>query len=410
MKRSLLIFAAFYSDLTPKCGSTIRIAGYTKDLEMLNIDYTFVSNIKPAYVAASHHVVFNFNLKLLKFFVLHNILYSTTLLKPLSYVLQFFLIRLHSVKRLKKISENALIWTPQEYTVSLFLFNVYKQPFIYDIHGFFDIQREYRVGLNLWRKMWFDLYLLQERIVLREAPFLNVVSNRMKDYVNKRFNPKGKVLIAPDGIPVDIIEYQQAQRDIRTELGIAGKDKIICYAGSFKKIGGVTELVKLYCSESEINRQSVLLLIGSGQEESNVHNEIVKWNCASRVFQLKSVPHSELIGYMKAADLIVCPDIEGNAYNEMTPHIKLYDAVASGSQVLATDFEVNKETFDERQYNIRYFSYYKVGDFKQKMLEVLNKKNINQPSAELLGELTYASRLKQYIADYGNQIQITQNS
>jgi len=401
MNKKLIIFTPFLTDFTPSNGSTIRIAGYTKGLNELGIDYTFFSSLKPDYVSDEKFIKCSINRKWLKFFVLHNLLFSSTWLRPFSYFLRFILLNIQGVKEVILITDERLIWTHQEYTLSLFLFFVKQRPFIYDIHGFFDIQREYRVNLNKWRKLWFDLFLIQERIVINVAPYLNIVSNRMKQYVNDNFSPQGIMLTAPDGIPDHLSVYESVVSNSRFRIdnSIAVTEKIILYAGSFKNIGGVTELVKVYCANKEINKQAVLLLIGSGQEENNIATFLEASDCSHRVFHIKSMPHKELIVYMKGADVIVCPDIYGNEYNEMTPHIKLYDAIASGKNVVASDFEVNREMFDDKEFNIYYFNYDKRDSFREKI--ILAMTNITDKSKSTkLESLTYSSRTKEYIKNF----------
>ena len=209
--------------------------------------------------------------------------------------------------------------------------------------------------------------------------------------------------MAPDGIPDELSIYSstQANQLFRKDKNIATSDKLILYAGSFKNIGGVTELVKIFCDEKDINNKAVLLLIGSGQEENNVNKLLEESDCSHRVFRIKSMPHKELIAYMKAANVIVCPDIYGNEYNEMTPHIKLYDAVASGKNVVASDFEVNREIFDEKEYNIFYFNYDKSDSFRHKLNFALNTNivNIKQPK---LSSLTYLSRTREFIKQFNS--------
>ena len=98
------------------------------------------------------------------------------------------------------------------------------------------------------------------------------------------------------------------------------------------------------------------------------------------------------------ADIIVCPDIYGNKYNEITPHIKLYDAIASGRNVVASDFEVNRALFGEEKYNVSYFSFLQKHSFKNALLSALSTNN--HPHQQDLEGLTYSFRTRKYIETY----------
>ncbi|MEI7504376.1 MAG: glycosyltransferase, partial [Paludibacter sp.] len=306
MNQKLIIFAPFHTNFTPSDGSSIRIAGYTKGLNDLNIDFAFFSPNKPEYVPIENYIHCSINRKWTKLIILHNLLFASFWLRWFSFPIRFILLNIKGMHEAVKSTENRLIWTHQEYTLSLFLYFVKQRPFIYDIHGFFDIQREYRTSLNWWKKIWFELYVIQERIVLGLAPFLNVVSEKMKDYVQSKFIPIGQIFLAPDGIPDDLNVYKGIEKNnsFKRENGLSEDEKVILYAGSFKRIGGVTELVREYVNCTELNTKAVLLLVGGGQEEKNIDELLQTSICKERVFRIKYMPHLELIAYMKMADVI----------------------------------------------------------------------------------------------------------
>lgn len=394
-----IIFAPFYKDFTRNGGTMIRIAGYTRGLEALGIDYLFYSYVKPEYVPNDRYIKSYVNGRWQKILTIHNLLYASVYLRPLSFPFRFILLKFSKIHNILPFVAKKTIWTHQEYTLALFLFFVYKVPFIYDIHGFFDIQREYRKDLGIWKKLWFDLYTIQERVVLRNAPYLNVVSEKMKEYVIRRFKTQSKILIAPDGIPEEIDVYQKtkANETFKIENKDFSTKKIILHAGSFKKFGGVTELVRVFVESPELNQKAVLILIGWGQEEYYIDKILDGSALKNSIFHFRSMPHEELISYMKIADVIVCPDLENNIYNQITPHIKLYDAIASGKKIVSTDFEVNRELFPEDKFPITYFSYGILNDFKNALLKSLETQNMHEINLDLLKSYTYKARTEKYL-------------
>lgn len=400
---SFIIFAPFYKDFTKNGGSMIRIAGYTEGIESNGVDYKFYSFVKPKYVPDSKYIKSSINSRWQKIFVIYNILYSQVYLRPFLIPIKLTLLKFSGIKEVIPFLKERMIWTHQEYTLALFLFFVYKTPFIYDIHGFFDIQQEYRKDLNIWKKFWFDIYTIQEKIVLKQAPYLNVVSSKMRDYVINRFITQSKIFIAPDGIPDELEVYNRtkANESFKVDNNICSQ-KVILYAGSFKKLGGVSELVRVFVENPEIYQKSVLVLVGEGQEENNINKMTETRNLKNQIFHIRSIPHEELISLMKMADVIVCPDLDNNIYNQITPHIKLYDAIASGKNVVATDFDVNKELFPENMYPIFYFSHCVNNDFKNTLLKSLEIKQVQEIDLSNLENYTYKARAHKYLNNYEN--------
>lgn len=359
MAESFFIIVPFLNDFEPSSGTTIRIAGYTRGLEELGADYRFLSVVRPGYVPPEKHEPLTFSRKWIKVFLVHNLLFSKPWLRPLAAPLRFLSDNVAGIREIAKKINDRLIWAHQENTLALYLNQRHKKTFIYDVHGFFSVQKEYRNNLNFWRRIWFDLYEKHEIIVLKKAPFINVVSEEMRLYVNEFFDPTGTVLLAPDGIPGTLTSYRKKKSSkcfSKIIIKIPEGKKIILFAGSFKLIGGVTELVKAYLEDEILQEKACLVLVGKGQEEEAVSKILRAGNLSNQVIFLDPMPHNELVQIMQSADVLVCPDKKGNFYNEMTPHIKLFDAIATGRNVVATDFMVNKRLFPETEYNIFYFS------------------------------------------------------
>ena len=115
-------------------------------------------------------------------------------------------------------------------------------------------------------------------------------------------------------------------------------------------MGGAKLLVETYLQSKALRDEAMLLLITTENRylEGVDRNENVKI--------IPPMLHTELIGYMKAADVIVCPDDEENEYNQICPHIKFYDALATGTPIVATDLSVNRNVIGDISYPICYFS------------------------------------------------------
>ncbi len=397
MKKELVILVPYLRDLTSNWGTPIRIKGYTDGLGEIVSNYMFVSPSRPTYIDSNKYVALNIHRRWAKILLMHNILYVRLpfLAKIISYLIENFsgINNLGVFKR-----SDLLIWAHQDSTLAMYLKLTRAIPIVYDVHGLFDIQKEYREKMNLWRKLWFDMYLRHEQVIMRKADFINAVSFKMEEYIIKRFLPLGKVLVAPDGIPDSVEEYSEIKpKDL--SMVFSRKKRVILFAGSFKPIGGGRELVEEYMASNAIMDEYSLLLIGDGPDKGIIRDKINRMT-NGEILIFSPVSHQELIAYMKGADVIVCPDIVNNEYNKMVPHIKLYDAVASGTSVVATDLPVNRALFPEGE-GVFYFNFGD-GSFEKAILKASSEQK--RYDVCKLNKLTYKQRLIDYMDKYKTQL------
>ena len=399
MKKELVMLVPYLRDLISNWGTPIRIKGYTDGLGEIVSNYMFVSPSCPTYIDSNKYVALNIHRRWSKILLMHNILYVRLplLAKIISYLIESFS-GINNVGVFKR--SDLLIWAHQDSTLAMYLKLTRSLPFIYDVHGISSVQLEYKDRMNFWRRLWFNLYIRHEKVVMTTADFINAVSSNMKKYIYENFLPHGEVLVAPDGIPDSLDEYCRIERKDLSCL-FERRKKIILFAGSFKPFGGVKELIDEYMASNAIMDEYSLLLIGDGPDKGIIRDKINKMT-NGEVLIFSPVSHQELIAYMKGADVIVCPDIVNNEYNKMVPHIKLYDAVASGTPVVATDLPVNRALFPEGE-NVFYFN---IGDgsFEKAIL----KASSGQKRYDVckLNKLTYKQRLIDYMDKYKTQLGI----
>lgn len=395
----LIVFAPFFTDFSMKGGSPIRIAGYTRGLNNFGYEYLFYSARKPDYVLFENHIECKINRRWQKVFTIFNLTYDTKWLKGISYLLRMVLLRFSGIKDVVPFLRDRLIWSHQDYTIALFVKNVFRNKIIIDIHGIMELQKESLQGINLYRKLWFNIYLKQEKCAFKKADFLNAVSKNMAELLTVTFMPIGKILIAPDGIPAPLEEYMITKTNdaYLQALQFKENDKIIIFAGTFKEYGGVLSLVQTYIDCKELNSSAKLILVGSGEDEKKVETLISNSEVKSRILRIASLKHSDLIPLMKLSDLIVCPDTANNMYNQITPHIKLYDAIATGKSVVAADIQVNKDLFPNDKFPIYYFSDNQNNNLRSNLIRALSENNNHKTDYKYLEDLTYEKRADEYL-------------
>ena len=346
--RRLVIYFPFEQSGTWQAGSWLRLRGYTQGLNEIIPDYVYYGYSYPMDIDVPEFVSCTIQRRWYKIMLLHNILFTNHILFSAA-VLRLLIDRFSHVKEVDQFGKDILFYSHQDSSLAMYLHLTRKIPFVYDIHGIFAVQKEYTINYNWWKKLWFQLYLRHEEIVFNKAPYLNVVSKEMEEYIRSHYKVTGDVLIAPDGIPAELQTYDSIAPVSLEKYKVNGQ-KIILFAGSCKPMGGARQLVETFMQSTELHRKAKLLLITT---ETRYLDGI---ETDAHVILLPSMPHVELVSYMKAADVIVCPDDEENEYNQICPHIKFYDALATGTPIVATDLSVNRNVIGDISYPICYFS------------------------------------------------------
>lgn len=381
--RKLIIYSSIQLYDAHHGGSEIRVLGYTAHLEHYLKDFCYCGPDKPVDILDEHYHHFILSAKWKKLMLLCNVIYQY-LHMPL-YCCRWLINRFSGIRDLiGLVSDGELLLIHQDCTVAEYLRIVEHTKYVYDIHGFFDIQREYFTLHYGFQRFIMYLYLWQERVALASCDFINVESLEMKEYVYHRFHPKGKILLAPDGIPADVVDYQ-------TQKPIIAKRPYILFAGSYKPMGGVLDLMETYIHSARLQEIADLLVIGDGPELAMAKVKEFQSYVPEHIVLLPPMEHLKLIAYMKGATAIVCPDREDNVYNHVCPHIKLYDALATGNPIVATDLSVNRHIVPIN-YPIRYFG-------KQMTMEcaLIDAMNLAVwTGQEELMKLTYSYRLEKY--------------
>ncbi len=381
-------------------GSSIRIKGYTKYLKNFGIKYKFVAPLIPSYVDEKDFISMKISRSILFLVHIYNLIYFFPVI---STFIKNIVLKNKNIKKLVEISKDRYIWSHQNSLISLFLKLTVKQEFIHDIHGIFILQKEYIRDYSLKQKILFLLNIRYEKLILKKADIVNVNSLRMKEYITKTFKRTKGIVIAKDGILRSDFKKKITQGEIsnlRDKYGLGKKDRVLFFAGNFKRIGGIHHLVDVFCELSKEFTNLKLFLIGNGHMGKRIFTKIRKFKQEKNVIHLKHIEYSEIFKFQQLSTLIICPDIK-NKYNELVPHIKLYDSLASKKPVLSSRFDVLIESFPESKKCIFYFEPSNLNDMKLKIIKVLNSLDEFKPlSNRELQKSTYRKRVEGVIEQY----------
>lgn len=157
------------------------------------------------------------------------------------------------------------------------------------------------------------------------------ISNELKNKWIDYHVDKEKLHVAHDG--VNIKKYRNtvlSKKKARETLNINAATHIITYTGSLLPGKGVDILIKA----ANLLPDFLFIIVGGSKEQIFKLRGLKKYN---NINFIGYVPPSEIPVYQNAADILALPNCKGSVIDEVTSPIKLFEYLASGRPIVATN-------------------------------------------------------------------------
>jgi len=179
---------------------------------------------------------------------------------------------------------------------------------------------------------------------LRSSAGIIAISKGLKDYCISQGIDESKIIIAPDAVDADEFKVKESREEAREKLGLPRTKKIVLYSGHLYSWKGADVLAE---AARELGNDTLTVFVGGTPWDIDAFKK--KYGNDEKIMIVGQKPHSEIPLYLKAADVLALPNSAKEDISRLyTSPIKLFEYMASGTPIVASDLPSIREILDEK--------------------------------------------------------------
>jgi PEP-CTERM/exosortase A-associated glycosyltransferase len=213
-------------------------------------------------------------------------------------------------------------------------------PVVYEIRAFWeDAAVDHGTySENSWK---YRMVRSMETWACRRARQVAVLCNGIKNDLMQRGIPEQKLTPVFNGINPEDFRALERDQQLAASLGTTGK-KVLGFVGSFYRYEGLDLLVKAFAKLCEKRDDIVLVLVGGGETEKELREQVDNTNLRSKVVIPGRFPHDKIPAIYSLIDILVYPRYSMRLTELVTP-LKPLEAMAMSKPLVASDIGGHRE-------------------------------------------------------------------
>jgi len=292
-------------------------------------------------------------------------------LKKFSFLIESFTFALSAKKYIKDHAQGFDVIYTRDFIIVKFLKNLGK-PVYYEIHTMPN------KILNSHRDVW------------KKCQGLVVISNGLRDELVKQGIDRNKILVARDAVDIKKFDINLSKSEAREKLHLPPDKKIIVYTGHLYAWKGANTLVQAL---ELLSDDKQMYLVGGTNEDVKIFKNKYKYK---NLHIIGNRPQSEIPLWLKAGDLLVLPNsAQERISSHYTSPMKLFEYMASGTPILASDLPSIREVVSEKEVN--FFMPDNVKNLSETISKCLINSSLDEKKQLNLEQYSWESRVKSII-------------
>ncbi|OGD40821.1 hypothetical protein A2833_00760 [Candidatus Azambacteria bacterium RIFCSPHIGHO2_01_FULL_44_55] len=271
----------------------------------------------------------------------------------------------------------------------LWFLSFFKNNIVHEVHSF---PRNPRVYKRIW--------LRARKIV--------TITQGLKDLIARQGIDAAKIIVAPDGVDIELFNLIcQSKEELRLELNLSKEEFFVGYVGKFKTLGMEKGIHTMIESLALLGRDIKMVFVGGEENEIKEYKALAsRFNVLPRCVFIGYQPYSKAVRYIKAMDVLAIPFPDRPHYAFYASPLKLFEYMASGRPIIASDLPALREILNEK--NGLFFRPESAEDFAKaiRMLKASNMLgyHLSQQALADVKNYTWKCRAGKILDFIGNKI------
>lgn len=180
------------------------------------------------------------------------------------------------------------------------------------------------------------------RNMLNRLRGIVVISNGLKKFYKEKGVLSDRILVAPDGVDVDLFDTDLRKEECRKKLNLPCDKKLVMYTGHLYEWKGVYTLAE---SSQYLNKGELVVFVGGTEE--NIKEFKKKYRNVKNILVVGRKSYVDIPLYLKAADVLVLPNSAKEDISRFyTSPMKLFEYMASGTPIVASNLPSIREVLN----------------------------------------------------------------
>jgi glycosyltransferase involved in cell wall biosynthesis len=183
------------------------------------------------------------------------------------------------------------------------------------------------------------------RILGERARMVVAITHSLAALCHANGIAKEKIVVAPDGVDLAQFSVALSRQEARQKLALPLEKKIIVYTGHLYIHKGAYTLAT---AASQMRDSADILIVFVGGTDVDLAHFRKAHEVDTHIRIVGQRPHSEIPYYLRSADVLVLPNSSTSDTSRLyTSPMKLFEYMASGTPIVASDIEAVREVVDE---------------------------------------------------------------